>query len=151
MLLVAAVSVRDAQTPPPVPHPSIPCWSGARSWTEPGRPLSNFTTFDTRSDTQPYLITHNRDHIRRGTEVEQDYNFIDYWFGDPANPVRARYYLRNDESVAVHLPSDASSRFTLEEVRARFPAGVLCYLQRRFSRVDVLLEGGYRELWSLPR
>lgn len=103
--------------------------------------------YGTQDDIQPFLITHNRDHIRQNAEVVQDYNFIDYWFGDPAHPIRARYYLRDDESVLVDLPGDAGERFSLEEIRSRFPSDVLCYLQRRFDRITVLVDGGYEELW----
>jgi hypothetical protein len=146
--LVVAQSVAPA---PPVTHPGVPCWSGDRSWTAPGEAQSEIVVYDTGDDIEPYLITHNRDQIRRGAGLEQDYNFIDYWFGDPGNPIRARYYLRRDESVAVDLPGDAATRLSLEEIRARFPADVLCYLQSRFDRIEVHVADGYQELWALPR
>ena len=145
--LVAAQSAAPA---PPVAHPSVPCWGGDRSWTAPGEAQSDTVIYDTDDDIEPYLITHNRDQIRRGAGLEQDYNFIDYWFGDPANPIRARYYLRGDESVGIILPGGAGERLALDEIRRRFPADVLCYLQRRFDRIEVLVADGYRELWARP-
>jgi hypothetical protein len=143
-LLVA----QNAAAPPRVSHPGVPCWTGLRTWTSPGEAQSDIVTYDTADDIQPYLITHNRDQFRRGPDLEQDYNFIDYWFGDPASPIRARYYLRNEESVGVILPGDAGQRLSLAEVRERFPADVLCYLQRRFEKIEVLVTDGYRELWA---
>jgi hypothetical protein len=149
--LLALMVAQGAPSPAPVPHPSAPCWTGERSWTAPGSAPSDTIVYDARDVAQPYLITHNRDQIRRGRGLEQDYNFIDYWFGDPGSPIRARYYLRSDESVSVNLPGDAATRLSLAEIRARFPADVLCYLQRRFDRIEVLVADGYQELWALPR
>ena len=112
-LLAWAAIVQDPDATR-VPHPSTPCWIGSRSWTDRSEPLSDFVSYDTRADIQPYLITHNRDQFRRGSQLEQDYNFIDYWFGDPASPIRARYYLRSEESVGVILPGDAGERLSLD-------------------------------------
>ena len=133
-----------------IAHPEVPCWSGERSWTAPGEPISDTVSYDTRGDARPFLITHKRDQLRDGQEVVQDYNFIDYWFGDPASPLHARHYLR-DDGVFVTLPHEAGEKLTLDEVRARFPSDVLCYLQKRFDRIEVLLQDGYQEIWSRPQ
>ncbi|MGQ0661596.1 hypothetical protein [Sphingosinicella sp.] len=145
-LLFVAVAAAQQPEARREPHPAVPCWQG---WT--GSTADGVVVYDTRGDIQPYLITHNRDQIRRGGQLEQDYNHIDYWFGDPSHPIRARYYFRHDESVQVDLPADAGNRFSLAEVRERFPADILCYLQRRFDRIEVLVEDGYRELWVRPQ
>jgi hypothetical protein len=128
-----------------VPHPGVPCWQG---WTGPT--ASGAVVYDTRDDIQPFRVAHDRDQIRRGANVEQDYNYVVYWFGDPSSPIQARYYLRNDEGVGVILPGD-SARLSLAQARERFPADVLCYLQRRFDRIEVLVADGYRELWVRPQ
>ena len=87
-----------------VAHPWIPGWVGERSWTPPGDEPSDFISFDTRNEAQPYKIAHNRDMMFSGSRLEQDYNFIDYFFGDPGEPIRARYYLLDDE-VSVAMPT----------------------------------------------
>ncbi|MBX3563339.1 MAG: hypothetical protein KF730_02065 [Sphingomonas sp.] len=95
----------------------------------------------------PYLITHNRDLLFKGDQVEQDYNFIDYWFGEPARPIHARHYLR-DERVTVDLPTPEGVSMSLDQLRAAFPPEILCYLQKRFDQIEVRTDDGYVELWS---
>lgn len=83
----------------------------------------------------------------KGGALEQDYNFVDYLFGDPGNPTHARYYLADDH-VSVDLPN-LPANATIEQAREAFPVGVLQYLQRRFNTVHVLTRDGYRELWAI--
>ena len=148
-LLTALVLFADGSAQP-VRHPEVPCWSGQRTWTAPGAPPSEMVTYDTEGEAAPFLITHNRDEIRQGAQLQQDYNFIDYWFGNPAFPVRARHYLRAD-GVSVSLPAGDGQQWTLEAARSALPPEILCYLQKRFDRIEILVEDGYAELWSRPR
>lgn len=131
-----------------VRHPQISCWMGNRSWTAEGEPLSEFVVYDTDNENLPFRIQHNRDQIRDGDELTQDYNFIDYFFGDPSDPTHARHYLLDDH-VSVDLPT-ASKVIALQDARKAFPPDILCYLQKRFPKIKVLVAEGYKELWSIP-
>jgi hypothetical protein len=93
-------------------------------------------------------MSHHRDHFIDGDELVQDYNFIDYEFGDPARPLRARHYL-NEDSVFVDLPGERPA--TLALAQAAFPPDLLCYFQKRFPVIEVLVADGYKEIWSLSR
>lgn len=128
-----------------IPHPDVPQWLGERSWTAPGEPVSQFVVWDTEADQQPFKMAHNRDLMVDAGQIAQDYNFIDYWFGDPAAPVTARYYLGDDE-ISVDLPSGDRS-LTLVEAKAAFPRDVLLYLQKRFGTIRVLVDTGYEVIW----
>lgn len=147
-LSLSALLIAQA-APAPVPHPDIPCWTGQRTWTQPGERPSSTVVFDTRDEQPPYLITHNRDQLREGDAVVQNYNFIDYWFGEPAAPIRARFYLDERGKVGVIFPGSADGPLSLAQARERMPANVLCYLQRRFDRIEVLATEGYELLWSI--
>lgn len=152
MSLVTILSMLIAQPgaeAKPVAHPQVPCWTGQRSWTDAGAPASDYVVWDTREEEQPHRIVHNRDQIRKGGALEQDYNFIDYWFGPPSEAMKARFYFKSDDAVSVVLPGDTEN-LSLAMARKRIPAGVLCYLQKRFDRIEVLVAQGYVELWSLP-
>jgi hypothetical protein len=123
-----------------VPHPQIGCWAG-----ESVAGGSDFASWSTENDVDPYLITHSRDQIRSNGELEQDYNFIDYWFGEPSSPIQARHYL-GDDSVNLILPT---AEISLEQAKAYTPPETVCYLQKRFSRIDILTDAGYEEFWSI--
>ncbi|ATY33759.1 hypothetical protein [Sphingomonas psychrotolerans] len=129
-------------------HPFVPEWKGERSWSAPGELPSTFVVFEAGDLGAPFRIEHGRDMMFNDGELEQDYNFIDYFFGDPDAPIRARHYL-HDEHVSVVLPS-LPSNVTLAQVGAFFPSDTLQYLQRRFASVQVLTAEGYSELWA-PR
>lgn len=133
-----------------VPHPAVPCWAGQRSWTADGEKPSATIVWGTEDEEQPSRITHNRDQIREGSELVQDYNFIDYWFGSGAERVHARYYL-DDERVTVDLPLKQGELLNLAQAEARVPAKTLCFLQRRFGQIDVLTDNGYETIWKLPK
>jgi hypothetical protein len=130
-----------------VVHPEVSCWTGLRTWTAANEVPSQTVVYDTAQDVEPFLITHKRDQIRDKDGLVQDYNFIDYWFGQPASPIHARHYL-GDNHVYVDVPVAEGERLSIETVQAYFPSDVLCYLQKRFDRIEVLVDGGYRELWS---
>jgi hypothetical protein len=133
-----------------VPHSEINCWTGERVWTSPEDVSSNSVSWRTGDVEQPYSITHNRDLIVDVSGVVQDYNYISYWFGDPDDPIQARYYL-GEREVNVIVPMPDVERPTLNDAQNSLPAEVLCYLQRRFEQVDVLVDSGYVELWSRAR
>ncbi|MFS2109590.1 hypothetical protein ACCC88_07880 [Sphingomonas sp. Sphisp140] len=127
-------------------HPYVPGWQGERGWTAPGEQPSGFLSFEAGDLGAPFRIEHGRDMMYDHGELQQDYNFIDYLFGDPAEPVHARHYL-GDRHVSVDLPSLRTDA-TLAQARAVFPDDILRYLQRRFDTVEVLTGEGYRELWT---
>lgn len=131
-----------------VPHPDVPAWLGEGSWTAPGDPVSDYVTWDTVNDEQPFRMAHNRDLIVNGGQVEQDYNFIDYWFGDPDQPVRARHYL-SDWDVSIILPQHGEAALPVEQAKAAVPPNVLLYLQKRFGAIRVLADSGYETIWRL--
>lgn len=130
-----------------VEHASIPGWFGERGWSAPGEPPSDFVAWGTEDEEQPYKMAHNRDLMMSGDQVEQDYNFIDYWFGDPALPVLARHYL-DDRHVSVELPIEEGQSLSINEAKEAFPNQVLSYLQRRFDSIEVLVDTGYQTIWS---
>lgn len=121
---------------------------GKRSWAPPEEVRSELVVYDTKDDEQPISIRHDRDEIWDGGDIVQSYSFIDYLFGDSANPIPARYYL-GDQEVMVDIPSDRP--LSLDQARAAFPPEVLCYLQKRYERIDVLVEDGYQSVWSRRR
>lgn len=129
-----------------VPYPGVPLWMGERSWTMPGEPPSEFVVWDTIDDEQPYRMAHNRDLMMNHGIVEQDYNFIDYWFGDPADPVTARYYLGAAE-ISVALSANGAP-MSLADARMALPPAILLYLQKRFETIRVLVATGYEILWT---
>jgi hypothetical protein len=131
-----------------VPHPWIADWLGERSWSAPGEPQSEFLVFDTEADCQPFKIIHDRDMMFDHGALVQDYNFIDYFFGDEAKPIRARHYL-GDDHVSVSYESNVPAK-TTAEAASHLPAEVLAYLQHRFNRIDVLMAEGYQEIWPNP-
>lgn len=128
-----------------VQHPWISCWIGERGWTPDGEPQSEFIFFNTENGVEPFRIAHNRDVIFNHGELEQDYNFIDYFFGDTDDPIHARHYLKDDH-VLVDLPK-VSRVNALKDAQGAFPRDVLAYLQKRFARIDVLVAEGYEEFW----
>ena len=122
--------------------PLVPGWWAERSWTEPGQTPSDFIVWTTDDDVEPYRMAHNRDLMMDGGELVQDYDFIDYWFGDPVAPITARHYLGSHE-VSVVLPDRRSAQATV-------PPPVLRYLQRRFAEVKLLTTAGYVTVWAAP-
>jgi hypothetical protein len=139
--LAMALALSPSSLQASIPNPDVPCWLGE------GTNQSGFVSWDTRNGVRPYLITHDRDQFRDNGQLEEDYNFINYWFGEPAAPIQARHYLGSDE-VSVILPGVAGKGVSLDEAKAAMPDGVLCYLQTRFAKVDVLTASGYEAVWK---
>jgi hypothetical protein len=126
-------------------HPFIPNWKGERGWTAPGEPPSTFISFQTEGGIEPFRINHNRDMMFEGDGLMQDYNFIDYLFGDPAHPVRGRHYL-GDDGVSISLPNTVAIQETCAAALALLPDDILHYFQRRFGRVSIMTTQGYADL-----
>jgi hypothetical protein len=131
-----------------VPHPWITDWLGERSWSAPGEAPSEFLVFDTQGDSAPFKIVHDRDMMFDHGALVQDYNFIDYFFGDPEKPIRARHYL-GDDHISVSYAGDTPAK-TKEAAKRHVPEAVLAYLQHRFNRIDVMMAEGYQEIWPNP-
>lgn len=85
----------------------------------------------------PVEIDHHVDEIwadKRGGDLEQIYNFLDYHFERDGAYMRARAYL--DEASAVTTYGPVSSRGSLEaRVAPDFERDVKAYLARRFRHV----------------
>jgi hypothetical protein len=137
------------QPDPRVAHPDIPCWTGERTWSAPGEPPSDVTVFEAGRDPPGVTIEHKRDHIRRGANLEQDYNFLDYRFA--ALPqLRARVYLDEPGRVQVSFEDGRRVR-SLAALRRHAGHGAVCYLQKRFRVIEAFHgEAGPRAIWQLP-
>ncbi|MEO1731253.1 MAG: hypothetical protein AAFR64_11005 [Pseudomonadota bacterium] len=116
-----------------LPHPHVPEWLSEPTWLEDGQ----FAVWTTVDDTGPFQIVHNRDFMMNGEQVEQDYNFIDYLFGETKEPIVARMYLDETDAVTVSTAGKSDS----------IPDGVLLYLKKRFREVHVLGEHGSVKVW----
>jgi hypothetical protein len=130
-------------------HPYIPDWKGERGWNAPGEPLSTLISFVTDDEDLPYKITHNRDIIYHEGKLEQNYNFIDYYFGDASDPLRARAYMDENEAKII-LPETTTIPETLSAARAQVDIAVLQYLQKRYRQISIMTAQGYEYLWSVP-
>lgn len=78
-------------------------------------------------------ITHLRDLVTDDAgQVEQDYNYLVYDFGDD---MIARAYLDTSHRVAVMRAGPV-------------PEAVLAYLRARFDVIDQLGPTGYQSIWT---
>jgi hypothetical protein len=129
-----------------VTHPSISCWSGQRSWTADGEPPSQTILFRTEGDPLAVSIEHHRDQLRTETELDNDFNFLDYKFA--ARPaMSARVFLEEPATVLVHF-SDGIAPSSLKALRRATGDEILCYLQKRFRQIEVFrADKGYRPVW----
>lgn len=145
LFLISVLIAHPASSEPVVANPDVPCWLGEPTY---GEAAEGFVSWDTKGDFGPYLITHDRDQFRQGGALEEDYNFIVYWFGNPATPIQARHYLKSDE-VSIILLAARGGEIDLAKAKEAIPSEVMCYLQKRFSKIDVLTSNGYEEVWSV--
>ncbi len=106
-----------------IPHPDVPEWLSGPTSSDDGQ----YAVWDTDNDVGPFKIVHNRDFMMNGDQVDQDYNFIDYLFGDPSNPILARMYLDSPREISV------SREGGLDEI----PESVMVYLKKRFHEVSL--------------
>jgi hypothetical protein len=132
---------------PPV-HPKILDWIGERGWSAEGEPPSTLATFSTYGDAEPFKITHDRDIIFDDGILQQDYNFIDYYFGIEDDPLIARYYLGDDDVMITPSSTDGIPE-NVDAARALIDPAVLSYFQRRFRQISVMTSEGYEPLWSV--
>jgi hypothetical protein len=95
-------------------------------------------SFHTDDDDLPIAITHARDTIVLGGQLEQDYRFLNYRFRGHTGEIVARVYLDDVWEISITEPVDL----------AALPDDVMAYLQKRF-RVIKQLSGaeGYRVIW----
>jgi hypothetical protein len=131
---------------PPV-HPKIPGWIGERGWSAEGEPPSTLVSFVTEADLEPFKITHNRDILYLEGRLQQDYNFIDYYFGVEGDPLTARYYL-GDEDVKITPSPTNDIPGNIDVASALIDPAVLSYFQKRFRQISVMTSEGYEPLWS---
>ena len=89
-------------------------------------------------------IVHGRDLIVEGGRLEQDYNFIDYFFGVEIDDQKlyARHYLDEPGQVTIR------ARFEQVADKPWFPP-ILAYLQYRFDKIDVPGPGGSETRWKV--
>ena len=88
-------------------------------------------------------IVHGRDLIVEGGRLEQDYNFIDYFFGVEVDGVEihARHYLDEAGSVTICARCDRVAD------ESWFPP-ILAYLQYRFEKIEILGPLGCEVRWQ---
>jgi hypothetical protein len=100
---------------------------------------------DDNDPIQPVRIEHKVDEVVIDGVVEQSYNFIDYWFDDPAGQVRARTYLDTAHKVAIYPPIRAGEPV---EFRTEWQTrdAVVAYLARRFRVIEALGATGYEPI-----
>jgi hypothetical protein len=70
-------------------------------------------------------ITHNRDRLKFGGKVEQDYRFLTYVFPDSSGDIEAHMYLDDADNVTIAQPVYGNP----------VPASIMTYLQRRFRNI----------------
>jgi hypothetical protein len=95
-------------------------------------------TADYDDNSLPVSIIHGRDTCIENERVLCDYNFLDYYFTGKLGNVWARAYLDVIQEISIRTPSD----------EALIDADIMLYLQRRFDKIDILREGGYKKLWT---
>jgi hypothetical protein len=86
----------------------------------------------------PVSIIHGRDTCIENEKIICDYNFLDYYFTGKLGNVWARAYIDDMHEVSIRTPSD----------EALIDEDIMLYLQRRFSKIDILREGVYKRLWA---
>jgi hypothetical protein len=106
----------------------------------PKQPMSDgsMITADYDDNSLPDSIIHGRDTCIENERVLCDYNFLVYYFIGKLGNVRARTYLDDMHVISILTPSD----------EALIDADIMLYLQRRFDKIDILREGGYKKLWT---
>jgi hypothetical protein len=147
-LLLALALAAPAETG--VPHPEVPCWTGEPTWTAPGERPSDMLAFSTRDGAEPAVtIEHHRDEFRRGAEVAESYNFLEYRF--PSRPgVQARVYRWSNETVQVSVGTATIA--TLAALRAAAGDEIVCYLQKRFEIIEAPSgDRGFQPVWRARR
>jgi hypothetical protein len=128
-------------------HPLVPNWEGDRGWAAEGEEPSGLVSFDTEGDLEPTKISHNRDVIYIDGQLEQDYNFIDYFFGFGENQVSARFYL-DEVEVKIGFPEGAKMYSSAKAAGEHLDPKILLYFQKRFRSIAIITSNGYKTLWK---
>jgi hypothetical protein len=89
---------------------------------------------------QPTAIEHKCDEVFVGNELEQRYNYIVYHFDGDGAYFWARTYLDDIKTVSLYGPFE--NRATMKPIGVSVNDAVLVYLQRRFSKVELLRDDG---------
>jgi hypothetical protein len=95
------------------------------------------TIADYDDNSLPDSIIHGRDTHIENEKIICDYNFLNYYFTGKLGNVCARVYVDDMHEISILTPSD----------EALIDEDILLYLQRRFHKIDILKEGGYKRLW----
>ena len=104
--------------------------------------------FDDLDPIQPTLIEHKVDEIIIEGEIEQSYNFVDYWFDCAVGRMRARAYLDRAHEASIYPPMlmvHGKPPQFLEDWMTR--EAVIRYLSRRFLVIKELGPQGYEHIW----
>jgi len=108
----------------------------------PNPPIRRFTLPPAEEEDyiRPHSIAHGCDYMLSGDgSLEFYYNFLDYFWEIDGSKVRARHYLDHPGEVSVMLPF---AQFDQPKY-----AGVLTYLQRRFTVIKTFESDGYVVRW----
>jgi hypothetical protein len=102
--------------------------------------------FDDQDPIKPQSIEHNVDEIIIEGQIEQKYNFIDYWFVDPDGRARARVYLDRPHEASIFPPL---SRGVAPILGADWATreSMIRYLARRYLVVREVGLEGLRAVW----
>jgi hypothetical protein len=128
-------------------HPLVPNWVGDRGWSAEGEEPSALISFDTVGDIEPTKISHHRDVIYIDGRLEQDYNFIDYVFGNGPSQVSARFYL-DEVEVKIGLTEGAKVYSSAKAAGEHLDPKILLYFQKRFRSIAIITSNGYETLWK---
>lgn len=91
----------------------------------------------------PVRITHNCEQIWDGDSLEQDYNYLVYWFETEQHQYSARSYLHEMHTVAVYGPFERDSANPAPLENVEIDQRVLAYLRRRYAEITRLRPTGY--------
>jgi hypothetical protein len=104
--------------------------------------ITNRSDFIDSDPISPGLIEHKVEEIYIDGQLEQVYNFIDYWFDCDAGRLRARAYLDTPHEATVYPAIREGTGHTLE--LGEDPAvreAVILYLSRRYMIIKDLAVG----------
>jgi hypothetical protein len=108
-------------------------------------PNSNFKVVDT-DEVEPVEIEHRCEELFDGATLREKYNYIACHFEREARYFWARSYTNEIDTVSVSGPFDARS--TMNSLPGRFDDAGLCYLRRRFKKIQMLGSSGYAPVSS---
>lgn len=107
--------------------------------------MSNHGSVD-REEVGPTAIEHQCQELNVGEELQQEYNCIVYHFEGASAYFWARAYMDDIRTVSIYGPFE--NRHSMNRISGCLDEGVLCYLKRRFRKIQTLGNSGYVEIWS---